>query len=104
MKYIKCVVLTIILFSVSNSYSQQQGGYGWNCYHNGVFYTMVGANMACPNPDSYLNNIGTTQVNESTQNFGSPLTIDPIQLNGRLLKHDPNDHNCVITRVANSNH
>lgn len=81
MKYIKWVVLSALLLVGTKGQSWQQGGYGWSCFHNGTYYATVGANMACPNPDS-----------ASAMNTGY------------LAKHDPNDHNCVITRVANSNH
>jgi hypothetical protein len=94
------------LCAVSNSKSQQQGGYGWNCYHNGVFYTMVGGNMTCPNPDTYLNSMQSSQTHyaNNNQNPSNEANSARIKNGGSLLKHDPNDHNCVITRLPNSNY
>ncbi len=76
MKYLKCLVLIATFLSINNSHSIEPNTSGWECYHNGILYTIViGLHNACPTTGFVNNN------------------------NQVLAKHDPNDHNCVITRV-----
>ena len=67
MKYIKCVLFFTVLSTINQSHSRPTGvPDGWNCYHDGEIYAVIGDFQICPNP------------------------------HGFLTDHDPNDHNCVI--------
>jgi hypothetical protein len=63
----------------TNSYSLFTIELGYDCFHNGEYYATVPTSMACPDPDTGISNgiIGEEYMD----------------------RHDPNDHNCVISRV-----
>ena len=83
MKKIKIILLTLCLITLSNSHSQFTIELGYDCYHNGEYYATVITNMSCPAPGSRF----------TPRNIGDQY----------MDIHDPNDHECIVTRVRRMN-
>lgn len=79
MKTIKWIILSMSLFATTNSDSQLSLLVGYDCFHNGEYYASVPTSMSCPDPGSGL----------TARNIGDQY----------MDVHDPNDHDCVITRI-----